>query len=408
MKGRGVFRLAPPSCNHPPMLGLKGFKRWIFLGAVLLVAILLAVAWFMRVEIIRTTLDPRVPFQTYKPPRAPNYAEARAWALPIVKAPSAALPADVFFIAPTTYDGGEHWNAPFRDQDARKLLNRVMLPNYAGPFARVGRVFAPNYRQASLYSQLTLREDARSARRFAYGDVLAAFRYWKANHDTGRPLIVVGVEQGGLLADRLVREEIAADPALRGRLAGVYLIETIVPAAAYGEGAAIPACWMRSQARCAVAWATAREGGARERLERSLVWNSRWQLVELLGQPALCVNPLLGARTDAPAPDRENLGAAVATGFGWDERPAFLQRQVGARCVGGVLDVGKPRSKVFKPARGWADRLKAPPYNLFYLDIETDAQARVSALLGRDAFPKAAPPIRTSIAVKPSPVNRID
>jgi hypothetical protein len=390
------------------MWGLQGFKRWVFLGAVVTVVVLLAGAWFMRVEIIRSTLDPRVPFQTYKPPGQPDYLQARTWALLPGKPVDRALPADVFFIGPTTYDGGDHWNSPWRDQEAWRLTRRAMLPNYAGPFARVGRVFSPHYRQASLYSQLTLREDARSARRFAYADVLAAFRVWRKNHDSGRPLVVVGVEQGGLLADRLVREEIASDAELLKRLAGVYLIETVVPADQYGEGAAVPACGMRAQAGCVVAWATPRERSARELLDRSLVWNARGRLVGLGDRPALCVNPLLGARTDAPAPDRDNLGAAVATGFEWNERPAFLQRQVSARCVDGVLDVSKPKSKVFKPARGWADRLKVPPYNLFYLDLEVDARARVSALVGRDAYPKAAPPIETSIPVRPSPVNRID
>ena len=396
------------SCNSVRMWGLKGFKRWVFLGAVITVAVLLAAAWLMRVEIIRSTLDPRVPFQTYTPPGAADYTETRAWALfPDAKV-EPALPADVFFIGPTTYNGGDHWNSPWRDEDAWRLTRRAMLPNYAGPFARVGRVFAPHYRQASLYSHLTLRDDARSARVFAYTDVLTAFRVWRQAHDTGRPLVVVGIEQGGLLADRLVREEIAPDARLRGRLAGVYLIESIVPADRYGEGAPLPACRTRAQARCVVAWATPRERSARELLERSLVWNDRGQLVELGGRAALCVNPLLGARSDAPAPDRDNLGAAVATGFEWNERPAFLQRQVGAQCVGGVLDVGKPKSNVFKPARSWADRLKVPPYNLFYLDLEVDAQARVSALVGRDAYPKGAPPIETSIPVRPSPINRID
>ena len=53
-----------------------------------------------------------------------------------------------------------------------------MLPNYAGPFVRVGRLFAPRYRQASLFAQLTLRDDARDAREFAYGDVRRAFDYY--------------------------------------------------------------------------------------------------------------------------------------------------------------------------------------------------------------------------------------
>ncbi len=373
------------------MWGLKGFKRWIFLGGVVTIVVLALAAWLLRVDIIRTTLDPRIPFQTYDPPPAPDYAKASAWALPIEPASATGLPADVFFIAPTTFDGGDHWNGPIDDPKAQRLLHRVMLPNYAGPFARVGRVFAPNYRQASLYSQLTLRDDARAARIFAYGDVRAAFQSWKRDHDTGRPLILVGIEQGGLLADRLLREEIAPDGDLRARLAGVYLIEAVVPADQYGGDAPVPACWMRAQARCVVAWATPRERSAREMLDRSLVWTPRGQLAALGGRQALCVNPLIGAKSNAPAPDRDNLGAAVATGFGWNERPAFLQRQVGARCVDGVLEIGHPKSQVFKPAGRWADKLKVPPYNLFYLDVEADAQARVSALVGRDAFPKAAP-----------------
>src|SRR5204863_308586 len=82
----------------------------------------------------------------------------------------------------------------------------VMAPNYIGPFVSVGRVFAPKYRQASLYTQLTLRDDAREARQFAYGDVREAFRSY-LNHDNGgRPFLIVGVEQGGTLALRLWAE----------------------------------------------------------------------------------------------------------------------------------------------------------------------------------------------------------
>ncbi len=390
------------------MWGLKGYKRWIFLGVVLVAAILAAAAWVLRVDIIRTALDPKVPFQTYTPPGAPDYGTPQAWAIAVDPNPPAALPADVFFIHPTTYDGGEHWNGPYRDQAARRQLTRVMLPNYAGPYARVGRIFAPHYRQASLYSQLTLREDARSARRFAYEDVRAAFRYWRDHYDGGRPLVIVGVEQGGLLAARLLREEVAANPALKSRLAGAYLIETVVPADEYGAQAAVPACWMRSQARCVVAWATRGDVDGKERLSRALVWNDRDLLVDLRDRPALCVNPLLGARSDAPAPDKDNLGAVNATGLEWGARPGLLRRQVGARCVDGLLEVSKPKSSAFKAAGGWADRLKVPPYNLFYGDLEADAQARVSTLLGRDAYPKAAPPIETSIAIQPSPIHRID
>ena len=387
---------------------VTGFKRWIILGAAALAVLLAVAAFAFRVDILRTGLDPKVPFLAYSPPKAPNYGEARAWALPIDERPTPALPADVFFIHPTTYDGGEHWNAPFRDQDAARLLDRVMLPNYAGPFARVGRMFAPRYRQASLYSQMTLREDARAARAFAYRDVLAAFRNWRARHDTGRPLVLVGVEQGGLLAERLLREEIAPDPALRARLAGVYLIETVIPAAGHGADAVVPACSKRAQAHCIVAWATPPDGDRRQMQERALVWEADGTLIELGDRAALCVNPLTGALGDAPVEERENIGAANATGMGWGVQPPFLKREVRTRCVDGFLEVSKPGSSAFRAARGWADRLKVAPYNLFYGDLETDAQARVSVLLGRQMYGRLAPPITETVTVKTSPVHRID
>jgi hypothetical protein len=390
------------------MFGLKGFKRWIALGLAALAMLLAVSAFVFRADILRTSLDPRIPFQAYTPPKAPNYGEARAWALPIDANPSSALPADVFFIHPTTFNGGRHWNAPFRDQEAARLLDRVMLPNYAGPFARVGRIFAPRYRQASLYSQMTLREDARAARGFAYGDVREAFRFWLRTHGGDRPLVLVGVEQGGLLAERLLREEIIPNAALRRRLAGVYLIETVVPASGYDAASPVPACTRREQAGCVVAWATPREGDRRRTRDRTLIWDGSGILVGLQGREVLCVNPLTGARSDAPAREAESLGAVNASGMGWGVRPPLLKREVQTRCVEGFLDVSRPKSSAFRPARGWADQRKVAPYNLFFGDLEADSQTRVSTLLGRQAYGRPAPPITTSVPVRTSPVHRID
>ena len=59
---------------------------------------------------------------------------------------------------------------------------------------------------------MTLRDDAKEARRFAYSDVAAAFRYYVAHYNQDRPFVIVGVEQGGNLAARLLTEEVAAHP----------------------------------------------------------------------------------------------------------------------------------------------------------------------------------------------------
>lgn len=358
----------------------RGFKRGIAAVVLFIVALLTAASFIWRDDIMRNGLDPKEPFQTYDPPAAPDYALAAAWALrPARAAGPGDPPADVFFVSPTTYDGGEHWNGPIDDKDANRVFREVMAPNYAGPFVRVGRIFAPRYRQASLYSLLTLREDAKEARRFAYGDVAAAFKYYLQNDNQGRPFIIVGVEQGGTLASRLLAEEVAGRPELFSRFAGAYLMETVVPA----QSPPIKPCVQRGEAGCLAAWASAYERDperAQAILDRWLVWGNG-QLENLHGRTPLCFNPLLGATTDEAGPAKLSLGAANATGLEWGARPAFLTRQVSATCEKGILRVSRPRSPSLKPTGSWADRRKAAPYNLFYADLEADAKARVAALM---------------------------
>ena len=360
----------------------KGFRR-LMAAAIVLVALVLAAAVYVwRDDILRTRLDPKEPFQTYDPPPAPDYAQRSAWAL-MPNAPDAPTagepPADVFFVGPTTFDGGRHWNAPIDDPKADRLFRQVMAPNYAGPFVRVGRIFAPRYRQASLYTLMTLRDDAREARRFAYGDVAQAFRYYVAHYNLDRPFVIVGVEQGGTLATRLIAEEVAANPALRARLAAAYLVQTVVPS----DNPPLPPCLAPKQTGCLAAWASVYDGEperAQALLDRSLVWNDAGQLVNLGSRTPICFNPLFGAVVDAEAPARLNLGATNATGLEWGARPAFLTRQVGAKCDKGILRVTRPKSPSLKPSGSWTDRRRAPGYNVFFADLEADAGARVAAL----------------------------
>jgi hypothetical protein len=365
----------------------KGFTRWIFGGLALFVAVFVAAAFIFRYDILSNALDPKVPFLTYHPPPAPDYGKRESWALLPKDAPAPAdRPVDVFFVHPTTFDGGRDWNGGIDQPKAQRFLSRVVIPNYAGPFDRVGRVFAPRYRQASLYTYLTLRDDAREARRFAYGDVLQAFRAYRVRNGQDRPFILVGVEQGGSLAARLLREEIAGKPELKSRLIAAYLIETAVPADEYAPDAALPACERKAETDCVAAWISAPEGDfqrVQELIGRSLVWDRSDQLVNLEGRTPLCFNPLLGGVSLEKAPARLNLGATNATGLDWGARPAFLQRQVSARCENGVLRTSKPKSNSLRDSGSWADRRKVDAYNLFYADLEADALARAAAMTGK-------------------------
>jgi len=184
-------------------------------------------------------------------------------------------------------------------------------------------------------------------------------------------------------AERLLAEA-AADPAVKGRIAAAYLIETVAPA----SDTPLPPCRIRREAGCLAAWVSVPEGQfqrARILLDRALVWGPGGELVNLEDRPALCFNPLLGATTGEPAPARLNLGAANATGLEWGARPGFMARQVSARCQDGVLFVTRPKSKSLVRDGAWADRRRAPGFNLFWANLEADAQVRVATMLARDA-----------------------
>ncbi len=374
-----ALRQAEAQEPRPPR---RLFSKAAAVIGLTVVTVLAAAAFVWWEDIMRTGLDPKVPFQTYERPERPDYASPDAWALPVGVATDPPGAADIFFIHPTTYDGGEHWLGPIDDRRSAALLQRVMLPNYAGPFARVGRIYAPRYRQSSLYTQLTLRDDAREARAYAYRDIRAAFDRYRAVADPGRPLVIAGVGQGAELAARLADEVLTEDPTIRDRLAAVYVIDAIVPADEHDPTDLLPACRSRAQSGCVVAYAQVREGAedvARRRLERAQVWTPRGDLMGLEGRSALCVNPVLGSATEAVAPARLSLGAANATGLEWGARPALLARQVETTCRDGLLRHSAPRSPSLQPSGTWADRRKSPPYNLFWADLEADALARVEA-----------------------------
>ena len=360
-------------------------RRIVLLVGACLAAVLLLAAYVWRGDIHQAFLDPGRPFQTYRPPPAPDYARPESWALQPVGTVATA-PADVFFVHPTTYDGGDHWTGPTEDPEAARLFTQVMAPNYAGPFRSVGRIFAPRYRQASLYTQLTTRDDAREARAFAYGDVAKAFDFYLRNYNQGRPLFLVGVEQGGFLAKRLAAE---APAQVRDRLIAVYLIETAIPEAA----APLPPCRARGQVGCVLSWISAAAGEPdtlKDRLRHSMYWDG--DRARLLGdrQP-LCVNPVTGAQ-DGSASARAHLGGANASELDWDARPAFLTHQVSTACRAGVLHVSRPRSASLRLGGSWVEQARAKPFNLFYADIEADAQARLAAWLARQGGSNRAQP----------------
>ncbi len=363
-------------------------RKAVLIGAV--VGTVVAVSFFyLQNDIYRNALDPKIPFQIYKAPPAPDYARADTWYLNPALANYSADPrkVDVFFLHGTSYDGGRNWLGAIDSHQAVDGVERIQLPNYAAPFAIMGNVYAPKYRQASLYTQLTGRDDAREARRFSYTDAQAAFRAFLKQRKGGNGFVIVGLEQGGLLAERLLRDEVDPHPELKSQLVAAYLLETMAPSGHYtGAMAQAPVCQSRNQTGCLVAYMSVDSGRpdqALQNLKRAVSWDRSSELVSLGSDKAVCVNPLVGTETDTQIDAKHAQGATNATGLDWGTEPALIVRKVSARCLGGLLVVDKPSSPTFRDSGTWADQRKVNPYNLFYGDLQADIQARWQAFQAR-------------------------
>ncbi len=357
-------------------------RQWMVGGAACL-ALVLGSAWvYLQNDLHKDHLDPKTPFQIYAPPKAPDYASASSWYLNPQLAGYFADPrkVDVFFIHATSFDGGRQWLGSIDSNSSQVEVQNVQLPNYAGPFAVTGNIYAPRYRQGSLFTQLTLREDSMEARAFPYKDVAAAFQRFLKTRRGGRGFVIVGVEQGGLMAERLLHDVVARDPALKSQLVAAYLLETLAPARALSD--AIPPCASRSETGCAVAYLTVDSGRpdkALQVLQKAVTWDEGDALEPLASQRAVCVNPVIGAASEEQVDARRSQGATNATGLEWGTYPATIAHRVSSHCLGGLLFVDKPKSPSFKETGSWEDRHKVPPYNLFYGDLEADLAARWQA-----------------------------
>lgn len=394
--------------------------RSLFWRLTLIVSILTALffavsAVVLRDQIYQTLLDPGIPFQTYERPDPPDYADAGAWAARQTAAldDEGVRPA-VFFVHPTTYDGGSHWNARFdRPQEAEEL-ERFVLPNWAAPFLEDdAALFAPRYRQASLYAFMNNREDSVAARLLAHRDVQAAFDAFLAGIGEDRPILIVGVGQGAMHALGVLIDKVAPDEPLRKRLAAAYLLEAPVPLDLFsGPLGALTPCADRDDVRCLVSYNAVRSD-ERMRIEaltdRSMSWTPSGGLDYVSERGLLCVNPLLGTTGEDFAPARLHRGGAAAEGLSLEDSPSPMPNQTGAQCQNGLLVIEQPRNRALRrPGRLGEDR-RTPLANLFYMDLRLDVDRRLEILAGvRAEEARFAPPLDAPVEIGDSEFKPID
>ncbi len=357
--------------------------RTSFSFAALAIAVLLAAAAVMfQDNITLFSLNPRTPFQTDTPPPPPAYGARGAWAL--WPDDLAAGEADVFYVHSTTFASSKRWNAPLTDNIADAALRQAAAPNEAGPFMRIGAVYGPRYRQATLFSSFTHKFDGLAARELAYKDVESAFLHFLAVRPANRPFILAGYGQGGLHVLGLLQYHVAANEGLRRHLAAAYIIRQGVPVSIFDQALrTIPPCASQTAVRCVISYIDLESGFEKEAerfRQRALIWNAAGALTSLPNAKILCVNPISWTISDQSADPNEHLGAASATGLRMRETPPPIAAATGAQCRDGILAVDSPQQKFLQRRHWFGDHWRPQDFNLFYHDLAADAARRVENL----------------------------
>ncbi len=372
----------------------RSVKSLIGLAIICLAAFFCAAAYIYRDDIFQSFQDPGEPFQTYQKPTAPDYNRVESWiSLPDLAADpyDHDTAGDVFVIVPSVYRGGEHWNLPTDDQRRRNQLERIIRPNYVAPYASAGRLFAPHYRQASLYTFMTIREDARLAQDFAYQDIKRAFDLFLKNSPPERPIIIAGHGQGASHAQRLLADYFQGP--LKARLAAAYIIDHPLPLDTFeGPLSNLSPCETATDTNCVAAFGAFMPADhviARRFVDRLTVYdNNDYRIVS--GRPLLCTNPLLWNRSGDFAPQRLHLGGIAAEGLSPDMQPAPMTKQTGAQCQDGILYIETPKSRALRRPIIFGGKFRTLPSNIFYEDLRVNAAQRVEALLEKGYLPERA------------------
>ena len=318
-------------------------------------------------------LKPRRAFSTYTPATGPDYAQDSCWAaLPTRRDSADAVPyqsglrdgqaaavADVFFIHPTTFYRPASWNADLSKGKLNRFTDKSTIRHQASAFNAAGRIYAPRYRQATLYSFFDeATANGQAALGLAYADVKAAFQYYLAHYNHGRPVIIAGHSQGTAHATRLLHEFFDHDPALRRQLVAAYLIGFGVKPDEYQT---IRPCTDSLATGCFVTYNAVATGNGFPPFRTFAVTNPlTWTLDTLLAPAALNRG---GVGMDFKRIDPHVTDAEIHQGVLWvtPPRPGGYPR---------FLLPGRPELR---------HSFHIADYGLFYLNIRQNAQARVRA-----------------------------
>jgi Protein of unknown function (DUF3089) len=311
---------------------------------------------------------PTTAFSKDKIPSAPDYANLVHWAAhPDKNDPADSIPkgtnlkneqaqaqVDVFFVHPTSLTlerGNLMWNGDVNDKKLNQKTDGGSILYQASIFNEAGRIYAPRYRQAHINSYYTQdKESAKQAFDVAYADVKAAFQYYLAHWNNGRPIIIASHSQGTTHAQRLLKEFFEGQN-LKNKLVVAYIVGMPIKKDAFKD---IPVCETPEQTGCFCSWRT---------------FKKDFEPAFPTGDNICVVNPLTWTTDKGEAPKSLHQGC-VLLGF----KPTATNL-MGAQIHNGILWADKPEFKGSFLFR--TNNYHIGDYNMFYFNIREDVKRRV-------------------------------
>jgi hypothetical protein len=286
---------------------------------------------------------------------------------------------DVFFIHPTTYFGTANWNQPLDDARVNQLTDLFVMRGQASVFNSCCRIYAPRYRQATIYSFIDNSGSGQSALQVAYDDVERAFDYFLEHYSEDRPFVLAAHSQGSVHLRTLLEKRITGT-SLRNRLVAAYPIGFGFDAEQLAQAVPdVPVCQSAEQTGCMV------------------TWNAVGPEASVFGDPSknVCVNPLTWSTDGAPADASLNIGAVSYPGtFAGsladlkdlpqefiDAKPVLETGVADAQCIDGMLLVKEIRSTHYASRPMGRDNYHVYDYGLFHMNLRQNVATRVARYL---------------------------
>ncbi len=319
------------------------------------------------IERMTTLFKPHKTFEDYPTPPKPDYSDKNFWAalpstqdnadiLPITSTLTnnqASAEVDVFYVHPTTFGDKNAWNADAKTPLVFGKFDPIKVQ--ASIFNGSAQVYAPRYRQATLYA-FHGGSSADQAKRIAKQDIQNAFQYYLKHFNKGRPFILAGHSQGTLVLVPILKylDTHPSENFITAYIPGIAIkadeFETIKP------------CTSATDTHCFNVWNTKRWGIPQE----ELVPSTR-------NAGSTCVNPMNWKHDESVATAESHLGA-IHLDFDHFDKHVITE----AKCHNESLWIKIPDEYQYYSSfdRNWFHLMD---FNLFYMNVRENVKQRISA-----------------------------